>query len=127
MKKDLRDYKVNGVQYAYVLDCIHSDDVELSTDKDRIEYFFRQFSIEGDMDYKRRMYPNEQERIAQYLRGLPSCCSIAYANYDIVQIGKSWGYILDTERKENEFCERWFNVMALRLMQTRDRYMNNNR
>lgn len=122
--KDLREYKVNGVQYGYVLDCIQSDEVELTTDKERIEYFFRMFGVEGDCENKRRLCPNEQERIAQYLRGLPSCCGIAYANYDIVQIGKSWGYILDTERKENEFCERWFNVMALRLMQIRDKYMN---
>lgn len=122
--KDLRDYKVNGCQYAYILDCIHSDEVELTTDKERIEYFFRMFGMEGDMDYKRRMYPNEQDRIEQYLRGLPSCCSIAFANHDIMEIGRSWGYSLDTERKENEFCDRWFSVMALRLMQIRDRYIN---
>lgn len=121
--KDLREYKVNGVQYAYVLDCIQSDEVELTTDRERIEYFFRQFSIEGDMDYKRRLYPNEQERIAQYLRGLPSCCRIAFTNYNIKEVGKSWGYALDTERKADEFCERWWSVIALRLMQIRDSYM----
>lgn len=123
MKKDLRDYKVNGVQYAYVLDCIQSDEVELTTDKERIEYFFRMFSIEGDCEYKRKMCPNEQERIAQYLRGLPSCCRIAFTDYNIKEVGKSWGYALDTERKANEFCERWWSVIASRLMQIRDRYM----
>jgi hypothetical protein len=123
--KDLRDYKANGCQYAYILDCINSEDVELTTDKQRIEYFFRMFSVEGDCEYKRRMYPNEQERIEQYLRGLPSCCGIAYENHVIIEIGRSWGYSLDTERKEDEFCERWFSVMAFRLMQIRDRYINN--
>ena len=122
--KDVRCYKVNGVQYAYVLDCIQSDEVEPTTDKERIEYFFRMFSMEGDCEHKRRMYPNEQERIAQYLRSLPSCCSIAFANHDIIEVGKSWGYALDSERKENEFCERWFSVIAFRLIQIRDRYMN---
>lgn len=123
--KDLRDYKANGYQYAYILDCINSEDVELTTDKQRIEYFFRMFSVEGDCEYKRRMYPNEQERIEQYLRGLPSCCGIAYENHVIIEIGRSWGCSLDTERKEDEFCERWFSVMAFRLMQIRDRYINN--
>lgn len=123
MKKDLRAYKKVGVQFAYVLDCIQSDEVELTTDKERIEYFFRMFSIEGDYENKRKLYPNEQERIAQYLRGLPSCCGIAFSNHNIMEIGKSWGYGLDTERKANEFCERWWSVIALRLIQIRDRYM----
>lgn len=123
MKKNLRAYKIVGVQFAYVLDCIQSDEVELTTDKERIEYFFRMFGIEGDYENKRKLYPNEQERIAQYLQGLPSCCRIAYANYAITALGKSWGYALDSERKENEFCERWWSVIALRLMQIRDRYM----
>lgn len=119
--KDLREYKVNGVQYAYVLDCIQSDEVELTTDKERIEYFFHMFSVEGDCEYKRKMYPNERDRIAQYLRGLPSCCRIAFANHNIKEVGKSWGYALNTEHKANEFCERWWSVIALRLMQIRDR------
>lgn len=121
---NIRDYKKVGVQYAYVLDCIHSDEVELTTDKERIEYFFRMFGMEGDCDYKRRMYPNEQERIAQYLQGLPSCCSVAYTYHDIIALGESWGYDLATERLANNFCERWFNIIALRLMQIRDRYIN---
>jgi hypothetical protein len=121
---NIRDYKKTGVQFAYILDCIQSDEVELTTDKERIEYFFRMFSIEGNCEYKRRIYPNEQERIEQYLRGLPSCCCIAFANYEIIEIGKSWGYDLDTERKANEFCERWFSIMALRLMQIRDKYIS---
>lgn len=112
------------MQFAYVLDCIHSDDVELSTDNERIEYFFRMYDEEYNDDYRKRLYPNEQDRIANYLKGLPSCCGMAYQNYNIVQIGKSWGYALDSERKQNEFCERWFNVLAFRLMQIRNKYMN---
>lgn len=123
---NIRDYKKVGVQFAYILDCIHSDEVKLTTDKERIEYFFRMFSMEGDCDYKRRVYPNEQERIAQYLQGLPSCCGVAYTYHDITALGESWGYDLDTERKANEFCERWWSVIALRLMQIRDRIQTNN-
>jgi hypothetical protein len=58
MKKDLRAYKKVGVQFAYVLDCIYSDEVELRTDKERIEHFFRMYGIEWDCDYRRRIYPN---------------------------------------------------------------------
>jgi hypothetical protein len=124
MKKDLRAYKKVGVQFAYVLDCIYSDEVELRTDKERIEHFFRMYGIEWDCDYRRMIYPNEQDRIEQYVRGLPSCFRVAYANYAIIALGRSWGYALDTERKENEFVERWFSVIAFRLIQIRDRYMN---
>lgn len=45
MKKDLREYKNVGVQFAYVLDCIYSDEVDLTTDRERIEYFFRMYAL----------------------------------------------------------------------------------
>lgn len=125
--KDLRNNKRYGEQFAYVLDAIYAESEETGeeitsqlTDKQKVEWVFRQFDIEFNYDYNKKRYPNEQERLANYLQGLPSCINIAFSDYDIKQLGKSWGYC-KTEKKAAEFVGRWFSVMAFRLLQLRDR------
>lgn len=127
MKKNIRDYKVNGNQFSYVLDSINVTDfegneIENVSDKDRVKYFFECFENEYNSPYFKRIYPNMQQRISQYIQGLPSCINIAFENYKIVEIGKNWGYC-KTERKENEFIENWFKIIAFRLIQLKD-YFN---
>lgn len=124
MKKNIRNYKVNGKQFSYVLDSINVTDYDGNeiaevTDKERVKYFFDCFNAEYDSPYMREVYPNLQDRISQYLQCLPNCIHVAFRNYEILQIGKSWGYC-KTERKENQFIANWFNYMALRLLQLKD-------
>ena len=121
MRKDIRTYKVNGKQFAYVLDSINVTDgdgntIENASDKDRVQFFFDTFDEEYNYPYNRKIYPSLQDRITQYLKGLPSCINIAFSYYDIAEIGKMWGYC-QTERKEYEFKINWFNRIAFRLIQ----------
>lgn len=121
MKKNVRDYKVNGVQFAYVLDSIYIEDengneVEL-TDKEKIERVFERFNKEYNYEYNKRL-PREWERVAQWLKGLPGCINIAFSDYDIEQLGKSWGFC-KTPAKAAEFVNNWWTVMAWRLLQLR--------
>lgn len=44
MKKNVRDYKKVGVQFAYVLDCIYNDEKDNMSDKEAINYFFDCFN-----------------------------------------------------------------------------------
>lgn len=126
MKKNIRDYKVNGNQFAYVLDAINVTDYDGNeidaNDKERVKYFFECFNNEFNYEYNKRRYPNLQNRISEYIKGLPSCINIAFENYKIAEIGKSWGYC-KTERKENEFINNWFTVIAFRLIQLK-KYFN---
>lgn len=104
------------LQYEYILDCINNEEETLTTAKEKLSYFVDRFNAEFNYDYNKRTYPNIQQRISQYLQGLPSCCKVAFCDYDIAQIGKSWGYC-QTERKEREFINNWFSCMAFRIMQ----------
>ena len=120
--KDLILNKRFGVQFAYLFDCIYSDefDVDQMNDREKIEYMFEQYEAEHGMNlYKKGYYRNEQECIEDWLRGLPTACKIEYFNYNIAQIGKSWGFC-KTERKAAEFVNNWFSVLALRLIQMRN-------
>ena len=120
MKKNVRDYKKVGVQFAYVLDCIYNDKKDNMSDKEAINYFFDCFNREYNDAYYSRLYPNLQERVKEYIKGLPSCFGVAYCTDDIINIGKSWGYC-KTEKQQRDFLSNWFFVIAWRLIQLKDK------
>lgn len=119
--KDLRQDKRYGVQFGYLLDRIHSNDfdVEALDDKGKVNYVFETFEREFGTAYNKRMWPNDKGRLEQYLRGLPSCCAIAFSDYEILQIGESWGYCKN-KRQEASFINGWFAQCAGRLIRMRD-------
>lgn len=120
MKKNVREHKNVGVQFAYVLDCIYNDEKDNMSDKEAINYFFECFNKEYNNNYNKRLYTNLQERISQYIQGLPTCISIAFTDYDIINIGKSWGYCT-TPTKTANFVNNWFSVIAFRLIQLKEK------
>lgn len=118
--KDLRLNKRFGVQFGYLLDGINTDEIgENATDREKINFVFDTFNDECGNAYNKHTYPSEQERLANYLRGLPSCIHIAFSDYDIIQIGKSWGYQMTTKQEAN-FVNNWWSVIAFRLIQMRN-------
>ena len=119
--KDLRLNKRFGVQFAYLFDCIYSDefDVEKMNDREKIEYVFKQFEAEHGGEYYKKCFPNEQSRLADWLQGLPTACSVSFYDDDIIKIGESWGFC-KTDRKAAEFVNNWFSVLAFRLIQMRN-------
>lgn len=116
MKKDIRDYKNVGIQYAYILDSIEQETSVVLTGKEKVVYFFNCFDKEYNYDYNKCSYPNLQERITSYLRGLPSCIGIAFIDYNIAEIGKLWGYC-KTDKQAAKFVDNWFDTIAFRLIQ----------
>lgn len=114
----------NGVQLVYVLDGIRNSSVAtdngltFETDKKALEFFFATFEKEYNYQNNKRRYPNLQERLSSWLRGLPSCISIDYADDDIIKNGLIWG-VLDSPdgRKAEQFVNNWFSVLALRILQ----------
>lgn len=116
----------NGVQFVYVLECIkesaHATDEGkvFATDYDALLFFWETFRQEFNHDYNRRRYPNLQERVKNYLQGLPSCFAVEYWNDEIIKIGKSWGFC-QTERKAAQFVENWWNLIALRIIQASEK------
>lgn len=120
MKKNVREHKNVGVQFAYVLDCIYNDEKLDMSDKEAINYFFDYFDREYNDAYYKRLYPSLQERVKEYIEGLPSCFGVAYCTDTIINIGKSWGYCR-TERQIVDFQNNWFSVIAWRLIQLKEK------
>lgn len=114
----------NGVQLVYVLDCIknstraYDEGRTFATDADALTFFFECFNSEFNYTYNKRRFPCLSERIGDYLRGLPSCCSIDFWNDDILKLGLVWGVLDSTEgRKAEKFTENFFDVCGLRICQ----------
>lgn len=82
--------------------------------------FFDSFNEEYNNACNQRLYPDLQERVKEYIKGLPSCFSIDYSDYNIEQAGKSWGYCQTGKQREN-FINNWFSVIAFGLIQLKEK------
>lgn len=116
-----------GVQCVYILDCIkdssyvNDEEIEIGSDKEAVALVVNEFMRTANYEYNKKRFPNLQDRIEDWLRGLPSVCSVEYKNYNIEQIGISWGYC-GTEKKAAEFVENWWSVLAFRIIQLADKF-----
>lgn len=114
----------NGVQLVYVLDCIKNSasatdqDMNFENDNQVLQFFFDEFKEEFNYEYNKRYYPNLQQRIEYYLRGLPGCCNIEFIDYNILQLGVKWGVLsCADDKKACSFVANFWSVCALRIIQ----------
>ncbi len=118
MKKNVRDYKINGSQYAYILDAITPDNYGLDgnnmSDREKVIFLLDVFSTEYNSPYEKRRCPSVINRFESWIRGLPSAFNIAFTNYAIIETGKSWGYC-KTEKQADRFVENWFHAIAVKV------------
>ncbi len=77
------------------------------------------FSSEYDCAYNIRQFPNRQMRIAEWLKGLPTVCTVPFYNGEIVEHGKRIGQLKQdaTENAEQKYIDQWFSLMAYKIIQ----------
>lgn len=111
MKKNPRNYEVRGKMYAYILDSISSDevDVESMSDKERIEFALDTFYVEKFENDRRGM--STLDLLTEWISGLCSTVNVAFTDYDIAQIGTEWGYCR-TDARVSLFVRSWFERIA---------------
>lgn len=100
--------------YSYILDSIHSDDVDVSvmSDKMKIEFAFKMFYEEMVKNDKRRL--SRLSLLTDWLQGLCSTVNIAFTDYDIMQIGEMWN------NDDPCFVEDWFKNIAKKMVELAD-------
>ena len=111
MKKNPRNYEVRGKMYAYILDSISSDevDVESMSDKERIEFALDTFYVEKFENDRRGM--STLDLLTEWISGLCSTVNVAFTDYDIAQIDTEWGYCR-TDARVSLFVRSWFERIA---------------
>ena len=97
--------------YSYILDSIHSDDVDVSvlSDKMKIEFAFKMFYEEMVKNDNRRV--SRLSLLTDWLQGLCSTVNIAFSDYDIRQIRKLW------KCHDHNFVEDWFKNIAKKMLE----------
>lgn len=120
----IRDRKINGKQYAYILDdVLTGEQFEGLDDAQKIETFLNQFRDEYNYDYNRRLYPNSAKRIGEYLQGLPTGINIDYYHSEIVERLQSFGIRISYKRNGEWDARTWnmindfFTFCGLRIIQ----------
>lgn len=102
--------------YAYT-------DEKFKTQGERASFVLECYTQEFDYYQNQVRYPNEYQRIANWLQGLPSVCTVPFYNNEILEIGYKLGMIkhgkseVSKESAEQKFLEGWFKLMACKLVQ----------
>lgn len=119
--------------YEYILDCMDPDGFEEAIAEEKLRNFIESFVSDYNNDWYRKQWPAMIERTAQYLRGLPSSCSLDYDSYSIFLKGQEFGYIskdittenlseIFADKKANRFIDGWWNFIASRIFEMTDYY-----
>lgn len=119
--------------YEYIQDCMSYNGLENATAEEKLQHFVEQFDAEYCNEWNKKQWPSLIKRIEQYLRGLPSSCSISYDTYDIFLVGQEFGYISEDittdnlseimkDKKASLFINGWWNFIANRIFEMIDYY-----
>lgn len=116
----------NDKVYPYILNAISSsgDDIEFNSDKEKLRYLKDIFITRANYEYNVKRYPNNQERLADWIAGLPSEFNIDFENYRILEIAESWGSLPnpDDEKQQEKIISNWFNLIAFKTIQLMKRH-----
>lgn len=102
----------------FLLDSINIEEKKDATNKEKINFFFDCYDREFNHEYNKRRYINEQERLKNYLQGLPSCINIPFYNWDILELYKELNGIKTiSSKKEESVLKYYWNKIAFTLIQ----------
>ena len=116
--------KYNAKIYKYILECIDSEDEILVTPEEKINHFFDRFEREYNDKNNISRYPNLQNRIANYLMGLPF--NFEYENYKILQLVESLRECKLTDKEEDKILSNYWDHLAFKILQLSDKIETNN-
>ena len=98
--------------------------VNVKTPKQKFEFVKNQFFREYDCEYARRRTPNYQQRVGEWLSGLPSCIDIPFYNVDILALAKDLQEIEGETKKswEDAVLKNYWGFMAHHIIKLQEKY-----
>lgn len=117
--------EVAEIVKQYVLNCIPQNDeifigwgVTTTSDKDRLQFVFDRYSSEYNYTQNKKLYPNRQQRLSEWFKGLPSSFNLDFENYEIIRLSIEWGYIRENApaKVREQILSNWFMRMAFNLI-----------
>lgn len=98
----------------YLVDSISEEQCADTSPEARMRWLSSEFDRVANYPFNLKKIPNEYERMADYLAGLPT--GIDYENYRILKVaaewhGMKWGDTLDDKQAER-IIEGWFLLLG---------------
>jgi hypothetical protein len=116
--------ELDKIVKAYIIDQIdnsgYSEQV-LITDSDKVQFLHDTFMSEYGW---RVSQVGQIKALSDWFSGLPSCCTVAFYNSDILDLAVKWGSLPAdyTERQADKILDNWFNLVANKTAQLFRKY-----
>jgi hypothetical protein len=102
----------NVLIYDYIISCINGEgyNVELTNDKEKVLFLWETFKKEYCYPENIHYYGSIQNVFVNWCMGLPSSFNVLFTNNDILNLGKEWDLILesDSESKKDKFVASYW-------------------
>ena len=116
--RKLSTKELNQKTYSYILDCIDSEgyDVSVKTDKEKLQFLYDTFVSE--QGYNIKYYNSEPKAFQNWIMGLPSCFTIKFTNFDILELYKIWHDVnVLTEKQEQKILDNYWDFITVKTFQ----------
>ena len=103
----------------YLIGAVNTEDykTEATTDAQKLAFVMSCYDSEFNHKYNAIRYPNEQERFANWLAGLPSVLNIPFYPSKVIELSKKLQEVKTYDKKtEQRICENYFNFMAYHIL-----------
>ena len=99
---------VNTEDYTYLKTVIPAE---------KIAFVMSCYDLEFNHKFNQARYPNDQQRFANWLAGLPSAISIPFYDRDIIDLAKTLQNVESyTKRQEEVIINNYFNHIAYHIL-----------
>ena len=112
---------------TYILNQIDGEEygTETNTPAQKVKFLLNCYTSEFNHKFNVRQYPNEQERFANWLAGLPTAISLPFYYDKILILAKELQEAdFFTLKQQNAICENYFNFMAFHIMKVVNKHSN---
>ena len=110
---------LNNIQ-TYLIDAVNTEDytyLKTVIPAEKIAFVMSCYNLEYNHAYNVKMYPNEQNRFANWLSGLPSVLNIPFYPSGILELSKELQEVETYDQKtKDKICDNYFNFMAYHIL-----------
>lgn len=105
----------------YILDHVDSSGYDVVTESDAQRIRFLKDCFESEYGWRVKQ-AGRQQALADWFAGLPSACTVAFSNHEILELARSWGRLDDnaTVAQEQKILDTWFQLIAAKTGQLFD-------
>lgn len=98
-----------------------------NTEVEKLQAFLNIFDSEYNHHTNKRLFPNLQNRLAEYLKGAPSCFDAPICYAEIKQWAVKLGSLSPdySEKEGNKICANYFNFVSYHLLKLADKFKVN--